>query len=367
MTNPVPFLDVGAACAELRDEISQSISRVLDSGWFVLGEELDSFEREFAAYVGADYCAGTGSGLDALRLALYAHGIGPGDEVIVPSNTFIATWLSVTQVGAVPVPVDPDPETYNLDPYKVDQAVGKCTRAIIPVHLYGRPADLDSINAIAKENNITVIEDAAQAHGARYKGRTIGSDGNTVAWSFYPGKNLGALGDAGAVTSNDETVIAKIKSLRNYGSSAKYVHEEQGINSRLDEIQAAVLKQKLSRLDEWNGRRKAIAQQYLAGIDNERISLPRVDDEYESVWHLFVIKTEERSRLIEYLSVQEINTAIHYPVCVHQQKAYSDMDFSKYPCPVGEKIQHEVLSLPIGPHMRQEQFERVINVLSDFK
>lgn len=366
MDNSVPFLDVGAACAELREEISQSISRVLDSGWFILGDELESFEREFAEYVGANFCAGTGSGLDALRLALYAHGIGPGDEVIVPGNTFIATWLSVAQVGAVPVPVDPDPETYNLDPYKVEQLVGKKTRAIIPVHLYGRPADLDSINAIAEENKIAVIEDAAQAHGAVYKGEAIGSTGNTVAWSFYPGKNLGALGDAGAVTSYNEAVIEKVKSLRNYGSSTKYVHEEQGINSRLDEIQAAVLRQKLIRLDEWNSRRKMIAQQYIASIDNEKITLPQVDEDYESVWHLFVIKTKERDRLVRYLSSKKISTAIHYPICVHQQKAFKDTDFSRYPCPVSEKLQNEVLSLPIGPHMNEMHVERVINALSEF-
>ena len=366
MSNAVPFLDVGAACRELRDEIMQSISRVLDSGWFVLGEECRCFEQEFADYVGARYCAGTGSGLDALTLALRAHDIGLGDEVIVPSNTFIATWLSVSQVGAIPVPVDPDPDSYNIDPALVAKAITGRTRAIIPVHLYGRPADLDPINAVAAEKGVVVIEDAAQAHGAAYKNRKIGSGANTVAWSFYPGKNLGALGDGGAVTSSDEDIISKVRILRNYGSETKYVHEVQGINSRLDEIQAAVLRQKLARLDEWNARRKAIARQYIDAIANDNIKLPRVDTDYNSVWHLFVVRTNERDRLARHLAARNIDTAIHYPVSVHRQSAYKDIDFSAHPCPVSDMLQDQLLSLPIGPHMDQEQVELVIDAVSAF-
>ena len=367
MTNTVPFLDVGAACDELRDEIELSIARVLKSGWFILGEELHAFEHEFADYVGARYCAGTGSGLDALTMALRAHDIGPGDEVIVPSNTFIATWLSVTQVGATLVPVDVDSETYNIDPDLVARAITSKTRAIIPVHLYGRPADLDSINAIAQAKSIVVIEDAAQAHGAQYKNQKIGSGGNTVAWSFYPGKNLGALGDGGAVTGDDKHVIERVRILSNYGSSKKYVHEVKGVNSRLDEIQAAVLRQKLTRLDEWNERRKAIARKYLNGIENDNIRLPRADMDYDSVWHLFVVKTNERDKLIKHLTTHGIGFAIHYPICAHRQLAYEDEDFSGFPCPVGEKLQDQVLSLPIGPHLNTEQVNRILNVISEYR
>lgn len=367
MNNSVPFLDVSASVSELRDEIDSSISRVLDSGWFILGEELNSFEHEYADYVGADFCVGTGSGLDALTLALQAHGIGRGDEVIVPSNTFIATWLSVTQVGAEPIPVDPDPDTYNINPELVKRVIGPNTRAIIPVHLYGRPADMDAINDIAQEAGLVVIEDAAQAHGACYKGSRIGSGGNTVAWSFYPGKNLGALGDAGAVTSDNEEIVNKIRSFRNYGSSAKYIHDVQGVNSRLDEIQAAVLRQKLARLDEWNGRRKKIAQRYLTEIDNENILLPKVDEGYDSVWHLFVIQTANRTALIKYLADRGVDTAIHYPLCVHKQKAYGGGDYSRYPCPVGERLQDEILSIPIGPHLSSVQVDRVVAAISGYK
>lgn len=366
MRDSVPFLDVGAACEELHEEIAQAIMRVVKSGWYILGDELLSFESEFAAYVGAGYCAGTGSGLDALTLALRAHGIGKGDEVLVPCNTFIATWLSVSQVGATPVPVDPDPDTFNIDPECAAAAITKRTRAIIPVHLYGRPADMDAINALASAHGLIVIEDAAQAHGAEYKGRRIGSGANTTAWSFYPGKNLGALGDGGAVTSGDRDIVEKVKMLRNYGSSRKYVHELQGINSRLDEIQAAVLREKLARLDAWNGARKAIAEQYLDGISCGSVRLPRVDDDYASVWHLFVIRAESRDRLIEHLEHHGVASAIHYPISVHKQEAYADMDFSSYKCPVGEHLQDQVLSLPIGPHLSAENVQRVIKAVNSF-
>ena len=283
----VPFLDLRAPYVELRSEIDSAMQRVLDSGWYLLGEEISAFETEYAAYVGADHCVGVGNGLEALRLSLEALGVGPGAEVIVPSNTYIATWLAVTQVGATVVPVEPDPATFNIDPARIEDAITPRTRVILPVHLYGQPADVDAVHDIARRRSLRVVEDAAQAHGARVRGTPVGA-ADVVAWSFYPGKNLGALGDAGAVTTGDADVADRIRVLRNYGSRVKYQNEVRGYNSRLDEVQAAVLRAKLPRLDAWNARRAAQAQRYTCELSAAELSLPPVPTWADAVWHLYV-------------------------------------------------------------------------------
>ena len=293
----VPFLDLHAAYQELKPEIDAAIARVLDSGWYILGPEVEAFEAEYAAYCQAKHAIGVANGLDALHLALLAMGVGPGDEVIVPSNTYIATWLAVSQCGATPVPVEPLEATYNIDPARIEAAITPRTKVILPVHLYGQPADLDPILAIARKHGLRVLEDAAQAHGARYKGRRIGAHGDAVAWSFYPGKNLGALGDSGAVTTDDPEIADRIRVLRNYGSREKYVNEVKGFNSRLDPIQAAVLRVKLRVLDDWNARRSVIAQKYLEELAESRLVLPQVPEWTTPVWHLFVVRNPDRELL----------------------------------------------------------------------
>ncbi|MCB1366093.1 MAG: DegT/DnrJ/EryC1/StrS family aminotransferase, partial [Rhodobacteraceae bacterium] len=282
----IPFLDLGAAYRELAGDIDAAVARVLASGWYVGGQEVEAFEAEFAAYTESAHCVGTGNGLDALVLALRACGIGPGDGVIVPSNTYIATWLAVSAVGATIQPVEPDPATHNIDPARIAAAVTPDTRAILPVHLYGQPADLDPILDLARKHGLRVIEDAAQAHGARYRGRRIGGHGDVACWSFYPGKNLGALGDAGAITTGDAGIAERIRRLGNYGSAQKYVHVERGVNSRLDPLQAAVLRVKLAVLDDWNDRRRAIAAAYGEGLAQSGLGLPHVPNWAEPVWHL---------------------------------------------------------------------------------
>jgi dTDP-4-amino-4,6-dideoxygalactose transaminase len=359
----IPFLDLHAAYLELKSEIDSSISRVLDSGWYVLGPEVDAFEEEWAQYCEACYAVGVGNGLDALTLALRAIDIGPGDEVIVPSNTYIATWLAVTAVGATPVPVEPDPETYNIDPCKIQSAITPATRALLPVHLYGQPADLDPILALARENNLAVVEDAAQAHGARYKGRRIGSHGDVVCWSFYPGKNLGALGDAGAVTTNRVDLADRIRALRNYGSRVKYVNELQGINSRLDPLQAAILRVKLKVLDEWNSRRSRIAHIYTEELAKGKLTLPLVPDWAEPVWHLYVVRTIERESVQERLSESGIGSLIHYPISPHQQQAYAELNIRPASLPIARSMAQQVLSLPIGPHLETKNLYQIVNLL----
>ncbi|MGF7129417.1 dTDP-4-amino-4,6-dideoxygalactose transaminase [Paraburkholderia sp. EB58] len=356
----IPFLDVGAAYRELQDDIESAVLASMRSGWYIGGEEVTAFEREFATYTGTGHCVGVANGLDALHLALRALGVGPGDEVIVPSNTYIATWLAVTQCGAVPVPVEPAEGTYNLDPARIEAALTPWTRAILPVHLYGQPADLDPILDIARRHNLKVLEDAAQAHGARYKGRRLGGHGDAVAWSFYPGKNLGALGDAGAVTTNDPAVADKLRVLGNYGSRVKYVNEAQGFNSRLDPLQAAALRVKLRRLDDWNARRAVVANRYTAAFAGLPLTPASVHRSAEPVWHLYVVRHPRRDALQNALKEAGVSTLIHYPIPPHLQAAYSDAGFRPGQFPLAETMAAELLSLPIGPQLDDAAVEHVI-------
>jgi dTDP-4-amino-4,6-dideoxygalactose transaminase len=358
----IPFLDLGAAYRELQPEIDAAVARVLASGWYILGAEVAAFEAEYAAYCEARHCIGVANGLDALHLALRALDVGPGDEVIVPSHTYIATWLAVSHCGATPVPVEPDARTYNLDPDRIEAAITPRTKVILPVHLYGQPADLDPILAIARRHGLRVVEDAAQAHGARYRGRRIGSHGDAVAWSFYPGKNLGALGDGGAVTTNDADLADRLRVLRNYGSREKYVNEVQGFNSRLDPIQAAVLRVKLHHLDEWNTRRKSIATHYTSCLPPHpsRLTLPHVPDWAEPVWHLFVIRHPQRAALQRHLTAAGIGTLVHYPIPPHRQPAYAAAGYGEAAFPLATSLADEVLSLPMGPHLAANDVARAI-------
>ena len=359
----IPFLDLGAAYRELKTEIDAAIHRVLDSGWYILGPEVDAFEADWAAWCGADHAVGVANGLDALILALRALDIGPGDEVIVPSNTYIATWLAVTAVGARPVPVEPDPATHNIDPARIAASITPATKAILPVHLYGQPADLDPILALARQHGLAVVEDAAQAHGARYKGRRIGAHGDVVCWSFYPGKNLGALGDGGAVTTNRPDLADRIRVLRNYGSRVKYVNEVQGVNSRLDPIQAAVLRAKLPHLDAWTDRRRAIAAAYAEGLRNSGLILPHVPNWAEPAWHLYVVRTPDRDGLQKRLAEAGVGTLIHYPIPPHMQAAYADLGLAPEALPLARDLAGEVLSLPMGPQLPLADAARVIDAV----
>ncbi len=359
----IPFLDLRAGYDELRPKIDAAISRVLDSGMYILGEEVAAFEREYAAYCGCKHAIGVANGLDALHLALRAMGVGPGDEVIVPSNTYIATWLAVSQCGATPVPVEPVEGTSNLDPALVEAAVTSRTKAILPVHLYGEPADLDPILAIAARHGLRVLEDGAQAQGARYKGRRVGGHGDAVAWSFYPGKNLGAYGDAGAITTNDDALAEQLRVLRNYGSRVKYVNDVQGWNSRLDPLQAAVLRVKLAHLDDWNARRRAIAARYLDGLRDAGVALPEVPDWAEPAWHLFVVRSPRRDALQARLGEAGIGTLIHYPLPPHRQQAYADLGFSADAFPIANRLADQLLSLPIGPHQPEAATAAVIDAV----
>ena len=359
----IPFLDLKAPHVELRPEIDAAIARVLDSGWYILGPEVEAFEAEFAGYCQADHAIGLANGLDALHLALRAMDVGPGDEVIVPSNTYIATWLAVSQCGAVPVPVEPDPATHNIDPARIEAAITPRTRVILPVHLYGQPVDLDPILAIARKHGLRVLEDGAQAHGARYKGRRIGGHGDAVAWSFYPGKNLGALGDGGAVTTNDAQIADRLRVLRNYGSRVKYVNEVAGYNSRLDPLQAAVLRVKLAHLDDWNARRTALAQVYLDGLRDTGLVLPHVPDWAQPAWHLFVVRHRQRDDLQRALTEAGIGSLIHYPIPPHKQQAYAEAGYPADAFPVANRLAEEVLSLPMGPQMGVGEVDTVVAAL----
>tara|TARA_R110002094_G_scaffold211871_3_gene182282 strand:- start:829 stop:1926 length:1098 start_codon:yes stop_codon:yes gene_type:complete len=357
----VPFLGLKAPHEELRQELLNAFERVLYSGWYVLGNEVKKFEQEFAEYCEAEHCIGVGNGLDALHLILRAYNIGLGDEVIVPSNTYIATWLAASYAGATPVPVEPDARTYNIDPTLIEAAITQHTKAIIAVHLYGQPADMDAINRIAKKHKLKVIEDAAQAHGARYKGQRVGSLGDAAGFSFYPGKNLGALGDGGAVITNDPELAEKVRVLANYGSQEKYHNEVKGFNSRLDELQAAFLREKLIKLDVWNERRKAIAAEYLSRLNGCDVVSPYVPEWADPVWHLFVIRHPERDALQQRLVEFGIGTLIHYPIPPHRQQAYADAGFLKNDYPLALRMADEVLSLPIGPHLGKDQIKWVID------
>jgi dTDP-3-amino-3,4,6-trideoxy-alpha-D-glucose transaminase len=361
----VPFLDARASYLELRSELDAAWHRVMQGGWYILGEEVEAFEREFAAYCGTRECAGTGNGLDALHLILRGYGIGAGDDVIVPAHTFIATWLAVTNAGANPVPVDCDPATLQLDPARLAGAITPNTRAVIAAHLYGHPADIDEIASVCRKRNLKLIEDAAQAHGALYRGRRAGSLGDAAAFSFYPAKNLGAFGDGGAVVSNDSTLIERIRLQRNYGCRVKYSHETPGVNSRLDPLQAAVLRTKLPHLEEWNARRRLIAARYLrelAGIPD--LSLPTIAACADPSWHLFVVRSSRRDSLRRFLTEAGIETMIHYPVPPHLSGAYAGTVRGEFPA--AEQAADTILSLPIGPHLKDGEVRNVIQTVRLF-
>lgn len=361
----IPFLDLKATYLELKPEIDKAVADILGSGRYVHGQAVESFETAFARRCNAAHAVGVANGLDALHLALRALGIGPGDEVIVPSNTFIATWLAVSYCGATPVPVEPMEGTHNLDASRVEAAITRRTRCIIPVHLYGQPADIDAIKAVADRHGLKLVEDAAQAHGARYRGYPVGALADAAAWSFYPGKNLGAFGDGGAVTTNNSELAERIRRLGNYGSRVKYIHDEPGFNSRLDPIQAACLSIKLGRLDDWNARRRRIASMYLDALQGCSVVLPEVPVWADPVWHLFVVRVKNRKDVQADLAAQGIETLIHYPVPPHMQGAYAGARIGKGSLPIAEKLAEEVLSLPMGPHLSLDDASRVAQALRE--
>lgn len=362
----IPYLDMKPMHDTIKNEIFEAMNHVYEKNWFIMGDELDKFEKEFAEYCGTSYCIGVGNGLEALHLILCAYGIGPGDEVIIPANTYIATALAVSYTGAKPVLVDANINTYNIDASLIENKINKHTKAIIAVHLYGRPADMNPIKQIATKYGLKVIEDAAQAHNAKYYGKKVGNLGDAAGFSFYPGKNLGALGDAGAVTTNDEELANKVKELRNYGSNVKYVNCIKGFNSRLDEIQAAFLRVKLKYLDEWTKEREYIADYYLNNIKSDKIILPQKDLQEENVWHVFPILCKERDKLQEYLRNNNIATLIHYPIPIHLQKAYSELEKERGNYPVTEMIAMQELSLPIWIGIDKDSLDHIIQTLSLF-
>jgi len=363
----VPFLDLKAPYQELKTDFDAAYKRVMESGWYIMGEEVEAFEREFAAYCGVNHCIGVGNGLEALHLVLRAYDIGEGDEVIVPANTYIATWLAVSYAGAKPVPVEPNPRTYNLDPTLIEAAITPITKAIMPVHLYGQSADMDPIMQIAEKNNLIVIEDAAQAHGARYKGRMCGTLSDAAGFSFYPGKNLGAFGDAGAIVTNDDTAAEQARMLHNYGSKVKYNHEIKGFNSRLDEMLAAFLWVKLVHLNEWNEHRQKIASYYLNNLtDLPGLVLPYTPDWASPSWHIFAIQYQGRDDLQQFMKSKGVGTLIHYPVPPHLSRAYAELGMQKGAFPISETIASSELSLPIGPHLSLEGAEYVVNAIREY-
>lgn len=359
----VPFVTFRPLEKELNEKLHDAFDRVLQNSWYVEGKEEEQFEKEFAAYCGAKYCIGCGNGLDALFLILKAYEIGAGDEVILPSNTFIATALAVSRTGARPVLVEPDLATYNIDPMRIEEKITDRTRAIIAVHLYGQPADMDIINQIAGKYQLKVIEDAAQAHGACYKGRRVGGLADAAGFSFYPGKNLGALGDAGAVVTNDEKLAKRVKELSNYGSDYKYHHIYQGYNSRLDEMQAAFLRCKLADLDRVNEDRRNTAKKYLENIQNPDIILPSVMENTSPVWHIFAIRVSRREEFIAYLKACGVAVGIHYPIPIYKQVAYASQMLSDKELPICEEISATEVSLPMYYGMKEEA-EYVIEMLN---
>lgn len=362
----IPLINLPRQHEQLRDEIQCAIARVLDRNDFILGSEVEAFEKEFAAYCDVKHCIGVASGLDALTLALRGCGVQPGDEVITAANTFIATALAIQQAGAIPVLVDHDPHSYNIDSRRIASAISSRTKAIIPVHLYGQPADMKAINAIAAEHGLAVIEDACQAHGARYQGQRCGGLGHAAAFSFYPGKNLGALGDGGAVCTNDDELADWVRSARNYGSRVKYRHDTRGWNSRLDTLQAAVLRVKLRYLDAWNERRRRLANTYREILSNFEVALPQTADDVEHVYHLFVIRSPQRDALMEHLKTQGISTQIHYPIPIHRQKAFSKGCLIPGALIQTESAADEILSLPLCPFTRETEVEYVATQIRRF-
>jgi dTDP-4-amino-4,6-dideoxygalactose transaminase len=363
----VPFLDLTPAYRELEAELDDAYRRVMASGRYILGEELEAFESEFAAYCGTRHCIGVGNGLDALRLMLRAADVGAGDDVLVPANTYIATWLAVSHAGATPVPVEPDPATFNLDPARLDAALTPRTRAILAVHLYGLPADMKAIGAFAARHGLLVFEDAAQAHGACCYGTRAGALSLAAGFSFYPTKNLGAFGDGGAVTTNDDALAARMRMLRNYGSTVRYRNETIGWNSRLDPLHAAMLRVRLTHLDEWNGRRCALAALYVETLrDVEDGALPVVPDWAQPVWHQFVVRHARRDALREHLAACRIGSDIHYPIPPHRSQAYADLALDRGALPITERLVETVVSLPMNPHLTREQAEAVCRAVRSF-
>ncbi len=360
----IRFLDLKKINNRFRDEIDSEISKILDKGWYLLGDELTTFEKNFAKYCGTSYCIGCGNGLDALSLIIKAYGFGKGDEIIVPANTYIATILAITNNGCTPVFIEPSLNTLNIDPELIEEKITKNTKAIMPVHLYGRAVDMDKIWELSEKYNLKIIEDAAQAHGAIYKDRKVGNLGNAAGFSFYPGKNLGCMGDGGCVTTNDKELALKIKALTNYGSDYKYHHIYKGVNSRLDEIQAAILNIKLKYLDSDNNRRREIADFYLQNIKNPKLILPKVNTPLSHVWHIFIVRTDDRNSLQNYLNGFNIETNIHYPTPPHKQLCYSE--FANCNLPISEKIHREVLSIPISPVLEQNEIETIVEVLNKY-
>jgi len=362
----IPFLDLKAAYQALAKELDEAVLRASRSGWYIGGPEVEAFETAFAQYTHAQHCVGVGTGLDALILALRALDIGAGDEVIVPSHTFIATWLAVSAVGATPVPVEPKLGSYLITAQDIAPHISPRTKAMMPVHLYGMPADMPAICALAKQHGLYVVEDAAQSHGATIDGQRIGSHGDVVAWSFYPGKNLGALGDGGAVTTQNPTLAKRIRQLGNYGSAIKYYNEELGVNSRLDPIQAAVLAVKLKYLDAWNARRQAIAARYQSAFADLPMVLPSTPKGANPVWHLYVIATPQREALQQHLTQSGVQTLIHYPVPPHLQQAYQSLGMTQGQYPVAEQYAQQVLTLPIGPQLSDEAVDHTIDAVRAF-
>ena len=361
----IKFLDLTSINKMYEDEIKDRFQSIFDKGWYLQGEENDIFNKVFAAYCGTKYAVGVANGLDALNLIIKAYGFGPGDEIIVPANTYIASVLAISENGCKPVLVEPNLDTYNINPDLIERAITPKTKAIMVVHLYGQAVEMEKIWKLAEKYNLKIIEDSAQAHGAMYKGRRVGNLGDASGFSFYPGKNLGCLGDGGAVTTNDEELYLKIKAIANYGSNKKYVNLYKGVNSRLDELQAAVINVKLPHLDEDNNKRRKIANYYIENINNPLIILPKMLHEDIHVWHLFVVRTENRDKLQSYLQSNGIQTLIHYPIPIHKQEAYKEWNNLSYP--ITEKIHNEVLSLPISPVMTQREIEKVVEVINAYQ
>ena len=362
----IPFVSFKPLEKELEKELREAFDRVFNASWYIEGVEDEKFEEEFATFCNTKYCVGCGNGLDAIILSLKALGIKEGDEVIVPSNTYIATALAVTYVGATPIMVEPKLETFNINPERIEEKITEKTKAIIPVHLYGQACEMDKIMEIAKKYNLFVVEDCAQAHGATYKGQVIGSFGDAACFSFYPGKNLGAFGDAGAVVTNSKELADKIRALGNYGSDYKYHHIYKGNNSRLDEIQAAILRAKLPLLPKVNENRRMIADRYLNEIKNFNIELPYVNEDCVPVWHIFGIRCKERDKLEKYLNDNGIKTNKHYPIPMHMQECYKDLGIKEGELPIAEEISSTELSIPMYYGMTEEEIQNVIDTLNNF-
>lgn len=359
----IPFLDLKSPYLELKDELDAAYRRVMESGWYILGKEVETFEAEYAAYCETKYCIGVANGLDALQLILRASEIGSGDEVLVPSNTYIATWLAVSSVGATPIPVEPEMSTFNIDSNRIESVITSKTKAILAVHLYGQPCDMDALESIANRNNLKLFIDGAHAHGACYKGSRLRCQGDAAAYSFFPSKNLGAVGDGGAIVTNDAELADKIRTLRNYGSRIKYYNEVKGVNSRLDELQAAFLRVKLSKLDDWNNRRKKIALSYGDAFRKlTDMTLPRIPSWADPVWHLYIIQHKNRAMLQQQLHEAGVGTLIHYPIPPHRSDAYQ-AEFSEYEYPIADHLSNTVLSLPIGPHLSEHQMQKTISAV----